>query len=231
MNQKQRVVALAAVAFVLLLATGCVTNVPLQDSFWDESGKTVGVAVVTFPEPGVFRSGSQGALDVLINSATTADLAERLRSFDPSAFVAIREEVAAVLRERGMRPVIIEELIDVETLPEAAEGGGRHDRDYSELGQRYGVDNLVLLSIEAVGAARNYYGFIAVGAPRGYCVGSGELIDLTTNQLMWRYTMSYNNSRVRADGPWRNPPDYPEMLAATAQAVDQAVADVTDSLR
>lgn len=231
MYKKQHTVLTIAVVVVSLAAAGCVTNVAMQDSFWSETGRTVGVAVVAFPQPAVLRAGSQGALDVVINAAATADLAQKLSTFDPSAFTAIREEVAGVLRERGMRPVIIEELIDVEALPKAEQGGGRSGRDYSELGRRYDVDHLVLLSIQAVGATRKYYGFIAVGPHYGYCVGSGELIDLATSEVTWRYTMGYNASRVKVDGQWRNPPDYPEMLAATAQAIDQAVADVTENLR
>ena len=231
MDKKQHTAVTIAVVIASLAATGCVTTVRMPESFWNETGKTVGVAVVAFPQPGIFRAGSQGALDVAANAATTADLAQKLSTFDPSAFTAIREEVAGVLRERGMRPVIIEEQIDVEGLPKAEQGGGRNRRDYSELGRRYDVDHLLLLSIRAVGATRKYYGFIALGPHYGYCVGSGELIDLATNEVTWRYTMGYNASQVKVDGRWRNPPDYPEMLAATAQAIDQAVADVTESLR
>ena len=145
MDKKQHTAVTIAVVIASLAATGCVTTVRMPESFWNETGKTVGVAVVALPQPGIFRAGSQGALDVAANAATTADLAQKLSTFDPSAFTAIREEVAGVLRERGMRPVIIEEQIDVEGLPKAEQGGGRNRRDYSELGRRYDVDHLLTL--------------------------------------------------------------------------------------
>ena len=101
MYKKQHTVLTIAVVVVSLAAAGCVTNIAMQDSFWSETGRKVGVAVVAFPQPAVLRSGSEGAMDVVVNELTTADLARKLSTFDPSAFTAIREEVAGILRERG----------------------------------------------------------------------------------------------------------------------------------
>jgi hypothetical protein len=104
----------------------------------------------------------------------------------------------------------------------AGASGEFFDKDLRTLAEKESIDLLLLLSVNRFGTIRSYYGFVPLGSPQGLCQDSGRLIDLRTNQLMWRTTAAEKDSMVPAAGAWDQPPDYPNLTAAIQNAIANA---------
>ena len=54
------------------------------------------------------------------------------------------------------------------------------------------------------------------------CLSRGEMIDLETNQIVWRVEMTEGEGRVPINGEWNQAPDFPSLTESVAKAVTQA---------
>ena len=95
--------------------------------------------------------------------------------------------------------------------------------DFKPIAAKYGINQLVLLTIDRIGTIRPYYGFIPLGSPAGLCQANGQLINLGNNELLWLYTMSDKESQIPVDGEWNQSPDYPNVDKAVQKAIKNAI--------
>ncbi len=87
-------------------------------------------------------------------------------------------------------------------------------------------DELFIVTPWRVGATRDYYGFIPLGAPKAICILEGELINVKNNKILWRYKTEISSS---IDGPWDQPPLYPNFTAALRRAIKFSKEDIIDN--
>jgi hypothetical protein len=207
--------------FILLGAAACSTQqpLPLDAQFYGEKSP-VAVLMAPLPQPGLFRIGQQGLLDMAINSEMTSDLGNYVEKLDVSEFKRTQTELASVLEQRGMTPVLVAEPVDAATLP--PHEGEKKDfapHDFRGLREKYHADRALFIEIKQLGFQRSYYGFVPTSDPVAILRGTAMVVDLRTNGLLWYQPLAETRP---ADGAWDNPPDYPGLTNALYQTMENA---------
>jgi uncharacterized protein (UPF0335 family) len=218
--------------FLALLLTGCATAqkpVSLSPSFWENRQQTVAVAVTTSTPPTATMLGQQGLLDIIVNRGNAKSLIEFLEKMEIARLKNVAKEFADQLTARGFRVKTIEEPIDVSKLDKfsGSEGG---DISFAKLDFRKfkadDADKLVVISINRVGTVRNYYGFIPLDAPQADLSLTGQMVDLSNNQLLW-YTVE--NKTMPIPEPWDQAPTFENVSGAVLANVDQGLESFQQS--
>lgn len=221
----------AVVLFMGLIGCGP-SRVALRPSFWKETHHKVGVATLAPPQLAAYRTGNQGLLDEAINSAMAGSLEEHLQRLDASGFATMADQYVEKLDERGFSARKLSQTVEpLKLQPFEATGSGEFaERDMRPLAEKEGIDTLILLSLQQCGTTRAYYGFIPLGAPKAYCVGKGEMIDLKTNQVQWRAFPESANATQDVVGEWDEPPHFTNVTAAINRTVTQSQVFVFEDL-
>lgn len=215
------------VVIVLALSlSACAPRIAVSPSLWSQQGVRVGVATVVHPEAAAHKVGAQGLLDLAINAAIASELKAHLETVRLDEFDAIRDRFAGELQSRGLQAKLIPSRIDLTPYEQFVTPAGAtaefFEKNLKTLAEKESIDLLVLLSVTRFGTIRSYYGFVPLGPPQGLCQASGRLIDLRTNQLMWRTFASEKDSMVPAEGTWDQPPDYRNLTDAIKKAITNA---------
>lgn len=227
MKTKSNRILGAVVLFAAGLLSACAQpRMAVSPSLWNQKEARMGVAIVVHPEAAAHKVGAQGLLDMAINSAMASDLKTHLLTLKLDEFDTVRDRFSAELLKRGLQAKIVPSPINLETYGKFSKPTGETDeffnKDLRTLAGKESIDILVLISVDGFGTIRSYYGFIPLGAPQGFCQVSGRLIDLRSNQLMWRTTAVEKESMVPVEGPWDQPPNYPNLTAAIKKAIANA---------
>lgn len=226
---------LFAVAACLSLLNACAT-VPLPSTitpeFWQPPAKKVAVSVQPLPKPISYKMGNQGLLDVLINEAiaNTSGWDTHVESLIFEPYEALAEELSVALKSRGLLAEVVS--MDLTTLQAykatPAQKGVKpvFDKNLSALGKD-GQDYLLLVKVNAVGTARDYYGFVPLSPPRGYLQGYATLLDLHSNEILWWKDILVTKG---VSDPWDQAPAYPNLSQAVDQAIEQSREEVMTAL-
>ncbi|WP_444929082.1 hypothetical protein ACJJIF_14695 [Microbulbifer sp. SSSA002] len=199
---------------LLILLTGCVSPqvpVPLEQSFYNSDKKAVGLVLEVPEAPSLALEGNIGLLDYAIISAATAPISKHLETLDTKEFIAISGDLSQSLEGEGFS------LIQLDTLdkdlklakfkdPDTKDTVYFARSDYRDFSKEHKVDYLLKLSAKRVGLARPYYGFIPTDSPRVVFEITGEMIDLSSNQLLWYSDVAQT---AYAAGEWDEGPSYP----------------------
>jgi hypothetical protein len=204
------------VTLTLVFLAGCATepNVQLADNFWKNPNQKIAVATTKAPKPQLYEMGNQGLLDYAINSSMNNSLDDYLSRTDLSWYRNISANFAAKLKQRNMSAKsYIEQL-------------GSDQTNYASFASQVDTNKLLVIKLEALGAKRDYYGFIPIDAPQAYCVLTGELVNTEDNQILWRYKTTITQP---IQGTWDQPPNYPNLNNALTLAVNTAQQELLDS--
>jgi uncharacterized membrane-anchored protein len=218
-----RFFALLTVAF----STGCATIQPpvsMSKDFWHSNGKTVAVNYVPLDRPSFYMEGDVRLLDYAIISAATANLSSHLKTLDSTDFDLVKDEVKLALEQQGFQVVVLEEPIDPEKLDSFSDPNSDDHiyfarKDYTPYQEKLNIDFLLNLRVSRMGVARMYHGFLPLADPRGIFDVHGEVIDLTSNKLLWYQDISES---VSSNGNWDEPPSFPGLTNSFYIALDQA---------
>ena len=217
------------VLLVVFSLYGCVVitpNIGVKKEFWDNKTDVVGVAVVKLPEAQAHKAGSQGLLDIAINNANAGDLEEALKKQDLSSIHNVQDKVVAYLSSKGFKvkkvagPIDLESLKELEATNDDSKAIYYARRDFKPLKSSLGVDKLVMIQVNAVGTIRSYYGFFPIGAPSGYSVLNGYVVNLADNRLEWNQSVTQTVPHGAAD--WDVPPDFVALVKAMDSAYKQS---------
>lgn len=228
------VARLTATIGVLSLLGACTTlpQVQMKNDFWSQTDRSVAVALAKLPDTAAHKAGPQGLLDIAINNAMADELSTALKNISlDQSYGQTRSEVVNRLQENGIRSSASEKMIDVASLQDFS--GGDTSRSYApkdfrglkaDLG---GADRLLLFTVIAVGTQRSYYGFVPITEPVAILKARGEIIDLQTNEVLWREDTS--NIAPISD-PWDQPPEFKNVKTAVAQVIVEARNAMVDKL-
>jgi hypothetical protein len=212
-------------ALIAACATPPASTIVLPSSFWQEKAGKIGVVMVELPKGAVHMVGPQDALDRAIANAADAPLRSYLERVRPGEFQQITEAFSARLRAQGYTVSVVAEPMELGQYDRlrAKDAAKLADRDVTQILGKYGVDRLLLLSVDRFGAFRDYFVFVPTAAPLAMFQVRGELIDLTNNQILWRASTAQKQNLVAIEGNWDQPPDYPNLTQAIRRAEHDAV--------
>jgi hypothetical protein len=205
----------------LALLAGCATKPqPPMDlrPFAGGTSQKVGVALAELPKASMDYPGTDCLLCFAAAQLANAPLAKQVDTFDAEQLKPVRDRIADSLRRKGVNAVVIAEPIVLESLAQVSgDTTNKPHRDFRPLKARYGVDKLVVVSVDALGIQRLYSGFAPVTDPRAYVRGTGYMVDLASNTYEW-----YQPFRVfrPAEGRWNEPPEYPGLTNAYLRALE-----------
>lgn len=221
---------------LMLLSTvvfaGCATvqqPVHLDQSYWSHKPASLGVVIVKMPKPGTLKMGAQGLLDIGINGMMADSLTKHLNGMSMDDFREAGQVIANHFSKHGVPAKFIPEELDIATLAKVKNPENGFARlDYSALKAKYGVEQLVVLQVNAAGTIRNYYGFIPTSAPQGYFSCNGSLVDLSNNKLLWTAGAV---QQVPIEDPWDQASEsYPHVTTAFYRALETAKTTMVKDL-
>lgn len=215
--------ATVALGLVVLALTGCATA-PQRSIAWAPTivgtEEKVGVVMTPLPEVGTTLPGAGCLLCLAAASIANSSLSAHSKALPVEDLPKLKDRVAEGLRKKGAKVVVIDEDIDVAKLPKAKQKGvDLAPKDYTSLRGKYGVDQLVVISINQLGFERPYASYIPTSEPKAAVTGAGYKVNLTTNAYEWYQPV---NVRISAEGNWDEPPNYPGLDNAYFQAIETA---------
>lgn len=216
---------------VLTMMLGACSSVPQKPIAFD-AGAIVGganrVAIQLNKMPATDTSFPGAGCLLCIGVARTmhSALSTQVQSLQPEELNALPERLAEVLRRDGAQVVVLEQPLDIGSLPDNGEKGENQSlasKDFRSLADKVEADKLLVLNIRGQGVLRPYSSYIPAGIPRAYVSGIAYMVDLKTNTYLW-YS-SIDTSRP-AEGEWDEPPSFPGLT----NAYYQVLAETSDSL-
>jgi hypothetical protein len=204
----------------------------MKSDFWSQTDRSVAVALAKLPDTAAHKAGPQGLLDIAINNAMADELSKALKNITlDHSYGQARSEVVNRLQERGITSSASDKMIDVTTLQDFSNGDTSRSyatKDFrgmkADLG---GADRLLLFTVIAVGTQRSYYGFVPISSPVAILKARGELIDLQTNEVLWREDTS--TTAPIAD-PWDQPPEFKNVNTAIETVIAEARNEMLEKL-
>ena len=224
-----KILKYTAVLLIVIAMSGCAAITPnfgVKKDFWQNKSATIGVAVAKLPKAQAVKAGTQGLLDIAINNANADDLEKALNTVDISTVRQMAAKMSAYLAQKGFRvkqiaaPIDVEKLTDNEKQNDEAKGIFYSKKNFAALKTSLGVDKLVLISVNAVGTIRSYYGFIPLGDPSGYAALNGTVINLSNNQMEWNQIVTQTVAHDAGD--WDTPPNFASLTKAMKLAYGQS---------
>ena len=206
----------------MLLLSGCAkNNIELSESYWQTPNQKILVAYEKQPKPHLYKEGRQGIIDYTINTITSDDFAGHIMKSKGGHIAEEAKLFERKLKAKGFHTTHVAEAIDINQLPKDPYRTVRNraERIFATLDKKHKHDQLLLLSVDNIGATRQYYGFIPLGAPLALCTVEGKLIDLKTNEIIWKKVISVKERIAR---PWDQSPNYPNFDKALNVAIAKA---------
>jgi hypothetical protein len=211
----------------IVLSTGCATIQPpvsMSKDFYQSNGKTVAVNYTPLEKPSFYMEGDVRLLDFAIISAATSSLSSHLKTLDSTDFDLVKEKVKLSLEQHGFQVIVLEEPIDPEKLDSFSDPNSDDHiyfarKDYTSYKEKLNIDFLLNIQVSRMGVARMYHGFLPLADPRGVFDVHGEVVDLTTNKLLWYQDISES---VSSNGNWDEPPSFPGLTNSFYIALEQA---------
>ncbi len=211
---------LAALAALALVACATPPQAPiaLQKTTVALKSTRIGIAMTTLPIVDTYLPGAGCLLCIAAASVANSSLTTYAKTLTPEDLPQLKQSLAQLIRQRGAEPVVIEEALKTDALPDAATKGPNVPRkDYSGLAKRYGIDKLLVIDIQQLGFERTYSAYVPTGAPKGMLRGSGSLVDLKTNTFDWYQPLAISRA---AEGAWDEPPRFPGLTNAYFQVIE-----------
>lgn len=207
----------------IIFITGCSSlRIPVKNDFWTKGNEKIGIVMSKKPVPGAYKVGSQGILDMAINSAMASTLEKHIATIKIDEFKEIKDIFKENLTKRGINDVVfLNDTISQQNVKDFRRYVGKKEyaKTLAKLKQNYNVDHLLVISIARYGTIRGYYGFIPLGAPDALFEVHGMLINLTTNEFEWYIEMSEEEASLKVVGNWDQEPDYPNLTKAILDAM------------
>lgn len=218
---------------VALFITGCAT-VPQQSvqfshaSIRPDGGK-IGVAMTQVGAPGISFPGADCLLCIAAASLMNSSLSVHTKTLTPEDVPNLKNEVAELLRKNGANVTLIEEPLNVQALKGASNKGSNiADKDFGPLAQKYGVDKLLVIEVNAIGFVRTYSAYIPTSDPLAKFYGRGYLVNLKNNEYEWYQPLEITRS---ADLKWDEPPKFPGLTNAYYQALENGKDLILNTFR
>lgn len=214
----------ASLLAAVLALTGCAgtpqSEVALAPGSLSAQSGRVGVAMTTIPKVDTMFPGADCLLCLAAASIANASLTSYAQTLPTDDLAKLKLEVADLVRKKGANVMLIDESINLESLPDwntAAPNIAK--KDFTSLKKKYAVDKLLLMEVSSVNIRRNYASYFPTGEPYVILQGAGYLVNLNNNSYEW-YT--WVHKMKNGDGKWDEPPSYPGLTNTYYQVIEMS---------
>ncbi len=207
-----------------LLLSSCITNVPLSNTFF-ENNKTVGIVYI-IDSINVYRSGSQGLLDMALTSGNgyMEPLSIIESKVDPTDKVKVLHN--NFLTSKNKKFIEIDYKFEKENLvkfkaPDDSNNESKikyHNYDLRHLKEK-GIDELIIINVK-YGLLVDYYSF-HVNGRYGHCIINSEIVNLDDNSILYKNYVIAKSDRIK--GEWETPPNYEKLEISINNAINSAI--------
>jgi len=222
-----------AMPVVLLIVSGC-AGAPVhhailaEDVVTGKAGK-VGVVMTAVPKPGTSFPGAGCLLCLAAAAAANGTLSSYTHTLSTAEVTAYRAAVVKAMRADGADAVEITEALDFKKLPDVKTPvPDAPKKDFKGLKAAYGVDELVVISVNSLGIERHYSAYIPNGQPNGFITGDVYIVDLASNAYRWQLSL---NSAKQTEGKWDEPPSFPAITNAYFEAIERGQDQILAPLK
>jgi len=219
-----------ALVFTCLVMVGCASNpqksVALSQDFYSSGDKTVGVYVDELPAADTHFFGAGCLLCYGAAAIANSSLTSHIQALSTDDLIGVDESIAKLVTKKGIAANIINAPVDFEGLKKfTTQEEDFAKQDYRPLRESLGVDKLVVIDFNIVGAHRSYSGYIPTSDPVGAVIGKAYTVDLATNKYILYEEIDV---KVSTSGEWDEPPSFPGITNAYYQAIEIAKEKVAD---
>ncbi len=232
----------------LWLLQGCASNtaMPVADEFWQNGRPALGVAITTVPRPEVrlrrIYSGEvrvprmllrphdedRDAEDTTMIEADQRRLERFLRESDLQGLTAARDLFVQRLSDAGFPVVAILQDIDPGQVPNyTPKSNGYALEDYRGIMQAKGLERLIVLQVRWNGVYCHYMRR-SNNLTEAAVTVRGEMVDLTTNRLLWRSSTEVGTIRKAVACSCDRPSDKACVLEELNRLFEDAAATLAD---
>lgn len=216
------------IAFMLVAVStvlgGCVTApqtpIDYNPNTLNSASSRVGVTMTALPKADTYFPGAGCLLCYATASAANTSLTSHTQTLSHEDLPKLKENVAAVLRGKGMSVIVLPGDINMDSLSTfSGTGPNVAKKDFSPLKQKYGVDKLVVIDVTMLGFVRTYSAYVPTSDPKATFQGSGYIVNLNNNTYEWYMPVNITKS---SDKAWDEPPKYPGLTNAYFQTLELA---------
>lgn len=205
-----------------VLTTGCATvqqtPIALTRSATDAQAGRIGVAMTGLPKVDTYLPGASCLLCLAVASSMNSQLTAHAATLTYEDLPRLKTDVASLLRKSGASVVVIEEDLDIKSLPDAAtQGMNLATKDFSSLQRKHQIEKLLVINIKTLGFERTYASYVPTSDPKSLFEGLGYIVNLKTNTYDWYQPIRITKS---ADQAWDEPPKYPGLTNAYFQSLE-----------
>jgi len=191
----------------------------------------VGIVMSSVPKPNTYLPGAGCLLCVAVASGANSTLTDHARTLPLEDLPELKEQVATLLRAKGIDVVVIPDPLVSNELPKRklAKGSvGFAARDFGAFKSKYGVDKLFVVELDAVGFQRTYSSYIPTSDPKAVVSGTAFIVNLADHAYEWYQPINVLKS---AEGAWEEKPSFPGLTNAYFQALEFAKDEVLDPFK
>jgi hypothetical protein len=209
---------------VSMLTVGCATvkqqSVSLSNDVITSTSGRIGVAMTELPKLNTHFPGADCLLCIAAASLANTSLTKHASTLSYEDIPTIKNELASRLKKTGSDVIVIEESLNLNGLSDySTKGANIALKNFTPLKQKYNIDKLLVLDINALGYIRTYASYIPTSDPKALMRATGYMVNLSNNTYEWYLPVDVQKS---ADSVWDEPPKFPGLTNAYYQAIEIA---------
>lgn len=208
--------------FMFLVGCGSTPQLPVSanNAALSAQDKSIGVYLDTVPEPNLALPGANCLLCLAAAATANSGVMSFAKTLDTSDIQNLKTEVIESLQISGKQTLSIDEEIDLRGLKKfKSDSNDMARRDHRALGEHFGVDQLFVIDVNAVGLVRSYANYVPTSPPLARVFGTAYVVDTTTNNYVWYEPIDIQLGVER--GTWKEGPEYPSLTNAYYQVIEQ----------
>jgi hypothetical protein len=225
-----RIISRLALISSLLLVYGCATtrqtDINISNEFWDNKEQKIGVYVSKIPEVKGHITGAGCLLCAAVASGINSKLNEHMKTQSADGLSDIQNNLVSSLQTKGLNVVAIDTPINLRNLKASQlKGVNVAKKNFKPLGEKLGVEQLLVVNLNLLGTLRRFANYVPVGAPEAVFNALMYIVNTKTNTYEF-----YDSIRISkfADGEWKEPPNYPGLTNAYYTALELGKDEIYD---
>ncbi len=206
------------------LASCARDNMAISPSTFDSKPKILIAQMSGFEEAHLYKAGTQGWLDSIINNVVNSSLTERLKhiSVQPILDEKYYQSFEKALQNKTTWVKRLGKTIEKDAVSHLKHEETTSPYDFTFLKNQHEADFLLVIDPIEFGVVRAYYGFIPTSAPVGVAKFSLYLVRLQDNALFGIYNAA---SSAPVFGSWDTPPEYSALIQSIENALVNGIGE------